>query len=79
MMTFTSPDKFTLVQGEDKLQDYFFNKEIINHLFCTACGIRSFARGKTPTGDDMVMINIRCLDDVDVFAQPTKQYDGKSA
>ena len=78
MMMFTSVNNFTLEKGADNLTDYFFNKESINHQFCSTCGIKSFARGKTPTGEEMVMINVRCLEAVDVFAQPTKQFDGKS-
>lgn len=77
MMMFAPNDKFTLESGADQLQDYRFNKERINHLFCTTCGIKSFARGKNPAGEDMVMINARCLDDVDVFTQPTRRFDGR--
>lgn len=76
MLQFASPDKFTLEKGEDNLTEYRFNKHAINHLFCKTCGIKSFARGKGPKGD-MVAINQRCLDDVDVFAVETKQVDGK--
>ena len=79
MMMFTPAGSFVLEQGADNLKDYFFNKHVINHQFCTTCGIKSFARGKTPKGDEMVMINVRCLDGIDVFAQPTKRFDGKSA
>lgn len=77
MMMFTSPDKFTLHSGEDKLREYTFNRHAIKHLFCSVCGVRSFARGTGPNGP-MVMINVRCLDGIDVFTQPTKQFDGAS-
>lgn len=77
MLMFTAPDKFTLLSGESNLVDYVFHKHVIHHVFCKTCGIKPFARGKTPRGE-MVAINIRCLDDVDVFTQPTKQVDGKS-
>ena len=76
MLAFVPAEKFTLEKGEDNLTDYQFNKHIIHHVFCRTCGIRSFARGKTPKGD-MVAINVRCLDDIDVFAVQTKQVDGK--
>ena len=78
MMMFTSPDKFTLHSGEDKLREYTFNKHQIKHQFCTECGVRPFARGVNPKGESMVMINARCLEDVNVFTQPTKQFDGAS-
>lgn len=76
-LQFVTPDKFTLEKGEDNLSDYQFNKNVIHHLFCKTCGIRSFARGAGPRGP-MVAINVRCLDDIDTFAVPTKQFDGKS-
>jgi hypothetical protein len=37
----------------------------IHHLFCSTCGIESYARGKSADGADMVAINLRCLDNVD--------------
>jgi hypothetical protein len=77
MLMFVAPDKFTLEAGEANLTDYQFNKQNIHHLFCKTCGIKSFARGQGRTGP-MVAVNVRCLDDVDVFTQPTKQIDGKS-
>jgi hypothetical protein len=77
MLQFVPADKFTLEKGEDNLTDYQFNKKSIHHVFCKTCGIKSFARGKGPQGE-MAAINVRCLDDVDVFNVPTKQFDGKS-
>jgi hypothetical protein len=76
-LQFVTPDKFTLEVGEDQLTDYQFNKNVIHHLFCKTCGIRSFARGAGPRGP-MVAINVRCLDDINTFDVPTKQFDGKS-
>ncbi|CAN5880488.1 GFA family protein [soil metagenome] len=77
MMMFVAPDKFELAKGDDAVKDYTFNKGNIHHLFCTTCGVRSFGRGQGQNGP-MVMVNARCLDDVNVFAQKTKQYDGAS-
>ena len=76
-LQFVTPDKFTLHQGNDNLTDYQFNTNNIHHVFCKTCGIRSFARGKGAQGD-MVAINVRCLDGVNTFDLPTKQFDGKS-
>jgi hypothetical protein len=65
MLTFTSPDRFTLLSGEDALSEYLFNKHAIRHMFCATCGIEPFARGSTPTGMEMVAVNVRCLDGVE--------------
>lgn len=78
-LTFAPAADFTLVSGEDALSDYQFNKKIIHHLFCKTCGIRSFARGKGPGGQDMVAINVKCLDDVDLSKITPMPYDGKNA
>ena len=57
---------------------YQFNTHKISHLFCETCGIQSFGRGAAPNGQQMVAINVRCLDDVDVFALKPQQVDGKA-
>jgi hypothetical protein len=77
MLAFVAPNKFTLDRGAEQLTDYQFNKKVIHHLFCKTCGIKAFARGKGPSGD-MVAVNVRCIDDVDLSAVKTQQFDGKS-
>ena len=76
MLMFVTPDKFAIERGADNLTDYQFNKHVVHHVFCKTCGIKSFARGESSKGP-MVAINLRCLDGVDVFNQPTTQVDGK--
>jgi hypothetical protein len=78
ILTFVPAQDFKLLSGEDALTDYQFNKKVIHHLFCSTCGIRSFARGKNADGSDAVAINVRCLDDVDIAALKPFAYDGKS-
>ena len=79
ILTFAPAGAFTLVSGADSLTDYQFNKKTIHHLFCRTCGIESFARGIHPkTGDEMVAVNVRCLDDVDIAALAPKPVDGRS-
>jgi hypothetical protein len=78
LMTFVPASDFTLKSGADATTDYRFNKRTIHHLFCSACGIESYARGKGPTGVEMVAINVRCLDGVDPDAFKVKTVDGRS-
>ncbi|NMA98536.1 MAG: GFA family protein [Phyllobacteriaceae bacterium] len=54
---------FTLHRGEDNLTLYHFNTKGIDHLFCKTCGIEAFARGSDGKGNEMVMINVACLND----------------
>ncbi len=78
LLSFTTPDKFNLLSGGDGLVDYQFNEHVIHHLFCPKCGIESFARGRRPDGQEMIAINVRCLDDVDIGALKTTPFDGRS-
>ncbi len=78
LLAFVPTEQFKLLQGEGALRDYQFNKHVIHHLFCTTCGIASFARGKTPKGGEMVAINVRCLDGVDLGQVAVKHFDGRS-
>jgi hypothetical protein len=77
-LTFVANDQFELLQGQDDLTDYQFNKHLIHHNFCRVCGVGSFARGVRPDGKPMVAINVRCLDDVDLASITTTKFDGKS-
>jgi hypothetical protein len=77
LLAFTPAGSFRLTTGEDMLTDYQFNKKIIHHLFCKACGTASFARGVAPDGSESVAINVRCLDDVDLATVTVMPYDGK--
>jgi hypothetical protein len=79
LLTFVPAAQFRLEQGEDALTDYQFNRNIIHHLFCSTCGIRSFARGKAPDGSDTVAINVRCLEGVDPQSLNVTHYDGRAS
>jgi len=78
MLRFVPAQNFKLLSGADVLTGYRFNAKVINHLFCSVCGIKSFAAGTSKDGTETRAINVRCLDDVDVQALPTKYFDGKS-
>jgi hypothetical protein len=79
LLQFVPETAFKLEKGEEVLTDYLFNKHAIHHVFCSKCGIKSFARGTGPKGPT-VAINMRCLDEVDVFkvVGNATQFDGKS-
>ena len=77
-LNFVPAEQFKLLQGQDALTDYQFNKHIIHHNFCSVCGVGSFARGKNADGSPMAAINVRCLDDIDLASIKTTRFDGKS-
>ena len=59
-------------------RDYQFGKRTIHHLFCPQCGVGSFSRGQAPSGAEMVAVNVRCLDDVDIATLNITLFDGRS-
>lgn len=77
-LVFVPAARFELLSGEGELTDYQFGKKHIHHLFCRRCGIRSFARGAAPDGSQVVAVNVRCLDGVDLGSVPMQSFDGKS-
>jgi hypothetical protein len=67
---------FKLLSGAGEMTNFQFNKHVINHYFCTTCGIQSYASGKGPGGKGMVMVNVRCLDGVDPDSFKVRKFDG---
>jgi hypothetical protein len=69
--------EFTLETGEDMLKTYHFNTEMIDHLFCSNCGIESFARGSDGRGNVLYMINVNCLENPPPIDRASiKHWDG---
>ncbi len=65
-LVFLPASSFHLNSGEDRLTDYQFGRHHIHHLFCSVCGIKPFARGADPQGNQVVAVNVRCLEGVDL-------------
>lgn len=74
LLDFVDKDKFKLLSGSENQSEYLFNKKAIRHLFCSTCGVQSFAEGVT---FPKVAINVRCLDDVDISSLKLVPYNGK--
>lgn len=77
IMAFVPAERLRPTRGEDHLVDYQFGAKTIHHAFCGTCGVRPYARGTGHDGAAWAMINVRCLDGVDVHAlEVTHRYDG---
>ena len=76
LMTLIPEAQFKLLEGEDELTLYQFNKKIAKHYFCKTCGIYPFHRPRTKP--DFYGINASCLDGVDVSTFPINQANGKA-
>ncbi len=77
LLTFVPALAFRLMQGENAMTKYQFNTNRIDHLFCTTCGTASFGKGSDASGNEMVAINVRCLDGVDVSTLTITEYNGR--
>jgi hypothetical protein len=78
LWSFVPSEQFGLRAGAEDLKDYQFGKKTLHHLFCGQCGVGAFSRGKNPKGEEMVAVNVRCLDDVNIAALTPALFDGRS-
>jgi hypothetical protein len=67
-----------LARGEEALKSYFFNKHAIEHRFCAHCGTQPLAEGKDREGNATRMVNLRCVDAIDIASLEVKKVDGRS-
>jgi hypothetical protein len=78
LLAFAPAAQFKLLSGEADLTKFGFNKHMIEHQFCSTCGIQSFAIGTHPkSGEKMAAINVRCVDGIDVESLKVKKVDGR--
>ena len=78
LLWFVPYGQFRLLTPEADAATYTFNKHVIKHRYCLACGVHPFAEGVDPKGNRMAAINIRCLEGIDLAAVPVKEFDGRS-
>ena len=78
LLWFVPRDDFTLRTPREDMGTYLFNKHVLEHHFCPACGIHPFAEGTDPKGNKMAAVNIRCLEGIDLESIPVKHFDGRS-
>ena len=77
LMLSVPPAQFELAAGTDAQTDYQFGKKTTHHPFCSTCGVRSFAR-YTAEGQEKIIVNLRCLEGLDVDSLDVRKFDGKS-
>ena len=78
LWAFVKAAQFELLKGADALTDYQFGKKHIHHLFCSRCGVKSFARGTNREGKTVVAVNVRCLEDVDLDTLQVNRFNGRA-
>ena len=77
LLAFAPAANFKLISGEGAMTEFQFNKHVIHHLFCSTCGIQSFARG-IQRGAEMVAINARCLEGIEPEQLKVKHVNGRA-
>jgi hypothetical protein len=78
LLWFVPRQQLHLLTSDGAIGTYTFNKHVIKHRFCRACGIHPYGEGSDPKGNPMAAINIRCLDGIDLETVPVQQFDGRS-
>ena len=68
--------RFKLLAGEDMLTAYEFNTRTAKHLFCSACGIKSFYVPRSHP--DAYSVNARCLDEGTCEITGVRKIDGRN-
>jgi hypothetical protein len=63
-----------ILAGESELVPYQFNTMVAKHYFCKHCGIHPLSRPRLDPR--MWVVNVRCLEGVDLAALPVRQFDG---
>jgi len=76
LLWFVGRDKLRLKTPESDLATYTFNKHVIKHHFCPACGCAPFGFGTDPKGNATAAVNARCLEGVDLMKLKRIAYDG---
>jgi len=54
------------------------NKHAIEHRFCPSCGIHPYEEGVDPQGRAKAMVDLRCVDGLDLDSIPVQHVDGAS-
>jgi hypothetical protein len=67
--------RFTLLSGREALSTYTFNTGTARHLFCSACGVKSFYVPRSHP--DGYSVNARCLDFGTVESMTVEPFNGK--
>lgn len=78
LLAFTPRNRLKLKTPVEALSTYRFNRHVIDHHFCSTCGVAPFAEADTQGGDKGAMVNLRCLPDFDLSGVEIVKYDGAS-
>lgn len=78
LLWFVPREQLRLSAPLETMATYRFNRHVIDHHFCPACGCAPFGLGVAPDGSATAAINIRCLEGVDLAAVKRVPVDERS-
>lgn len=78
LMWFVAREQLRLRTPEEAASTYMFNKHAVKHRFCPSCGIHPYGEAADPTVNPMAMVNLNCVDGLDLEAIPVTHFDGAS-
>ena len=78
LLWFIPKTQFRLTTPESNASTYLFNKHVIRHRFCAACGIHPYAEASDKNGNPTAAVNVRCLEGVDPESFEVQHFDGAS-
>lgn len=78
LLWFVPRAQLRLLTADENASTYMFNKHVIKHRFCAACGIHPYGEGTDPKGNAIAAVNLRCLEDFDLKSVPLTEFDGRS-
>jgi hypothetical protein len=67
---------FRLLSGGDRLTHYRFGTGAADHLFCSACGVKSFYQPRSHP--EAWSLNLNALDDISGLAVTSRAFDGRN-
>jgi hypothetical protein len=77
LLYFVPESQFKLTTPRQAMGTYKFNKHVIDHHYCPACGISPFSEGTGSNGQKMAAINMRCVEDIDPRQLKVKFHNGR--
>lgn len=77
LLWFVPKSSFSFQAAEGSLSTYTFNKHAIKHHFCAKCGCAPFGFGAMG-GTEMVAVNVRCIEGVELSSVTRELVDGRS-
>ncbi|KAL8788649.1 MAG: hypothetical protein Q9213_001577 [Squamulea squamosa] len=78
MHVYVPREELEYLKGEDAIKGYYFGGKRAEHKFCPNCGSSFSVDPHGAFGPDLVSVNVRMLQDVDLEKLKFKTADGKS-